>query len=69
MFWMVVAPLVPGIAVLVLFLWVISRAAHGGKGWPKLGRRNRRPNQSGGYRRTGRGDLRRAAGRTRAGVA
>ncbi|HKT01333.1 MAG TPA: hypothetical protein VJT31_17550 [Rugosimonospora sp.] len=32
--------LAAGIAILAIYLWVLTRVAHGGRGWPK--RRNRR---------------------------
>jgi len=39
---MLLRPLAVGIALLAIYLWVLTRVAHGGKGWPRWRRKRRR---------------------------
>jgi len=42
-FWTLAKPLAGAIALLAAYVWMLTRVAHGGKGWPRLPRkRNRR---------------------------
>jgi len=41
MVWMLVKMLAVSVAVLAVYLWLLMRIAHGGKGWPRLRRRRR----------------------------
>jgi hypothetical protein len=44
MLWILIKPLAAAAAVLALYAWVLTRVAHGGKGWPRLRRKRNRRN-------------------------